>query len=333
MIKRILLITLIFASLQTVARDKKNSPEQKGLATINLATAEAHVGFLASDALMGRKMGTEHGYIAGEYLISVMKQIGATPLFSDFTQDFEAYYAYNRGWMVDAEDIETIKKKPYHRKVKLRNVLAKIEGKNPQEIVVIGAHYDHLGYDPTTVDDKIFNGADDNASGVQAVLQILRAFMAAGQQPERTVIFALWDGEESTLLGSRYFTEHFSDMGKIKGYINLDMIGRNNMENRPQQLKYMYLEQDSIFQKWLQDDISRYTLRLDPDYAPAKDFSRGSDQASFYKKGVKIVFYHTDGNPDYHMPSDHYERLNWDKMLEITKAAYLCLWRMANKDF
>lgn len=70
----------------------------------------------------------------------------------------------------------------------LRNILAKIEGKNPNEIVVIGAHYDHLGYDPTLEGDQIYNGADDNASGVAAVLQVARAFLATGEQPERTVI-------------------------------------------------------------------------------------------------------------------------------------------------
>lgn len=72
----------------------------------------------------------------------------------------------------------------------MRNVLAKIEGKNKDEIVIIGAHYDHLGIDPMLDGDQIYNGADDNASGVSAVLQIARAFLATGEQPERTVIFA-----------------------------------------------------------------------------------------------------------------------------------------------
>lgn len=332
--KRILFVALLFVlflPMQAEVRGKKTTPEQRGVAAINRATAEAHVGFLASDALMGRKMGTEHGYIAGEYLIAVLRQMEAMPLFdTGLAQDFEAYAVRHGGFAVKPEVVENIKQTPHYRKVKLRNILAKIEGKNPQEIVVVGAHYDHLGYDPTFADDKIFNGADDNASGVQAVLQILRAFQATGQQPERTVIFALWDGEESGLLGSTYFAEHFADMGKVKGYMNFDMIARNTDEQRPQHVKYMYLEQDSVFRQWLQEDINRYALRLDPDYVAAKDFNAGSDQVPFYKAGAKIVWYHTDGHPDYHMPSDHCERINWDKMVEITKAAYLCLWRMAN---
>lgn len=70
----------------------------------------------------------------------------------------------------------------------MRNVLAKIDGKNKDEIVIIGAHYDHIGYDPMLDGDQIYNGADDNASGVSAVLQIVRSFLATGKQPERTVI-------------------------------------------------------------------------------------------------------------------------------------------------
>ncbi len=337
MTKKILsvaLLLVLFASAQAEGVEKKGNPMEKGLATINRATAEAHVGFLASDALMGRKMGTHHGYIAGEYLIAALKQMGATPLYGGgFAQEFEAYAPQNGRFTVAAGEIEKIRQTPHHRKLKLRNIVAKIEGKNPQEIVVVGAHYDHLGCDPTLAGDKIYNGADDNASGVQAVLQLLRAFQSAGEQPERTVIFALWDGEESGLLGSTYFVEHFADRGKLKGYINFDMIGRNNMNHRPWQLKYLYLERDSIFKRWLQDDIRRYGLRLDPDYVAEKDFDNGSDQVPFYKAGAKIVFYHTDGHPDYHRPSDHYERINWEKMIEITQAAYLCLWRMANDAF
>lgn len=78
----------------------------------------------------------------------------------------------------------------------MRNILVKIEGKRTDEIVILGAHYDHIGYDPMLDGDKIYNGADDNASGVAAGLQIVRAFLATDQQPERTVIFAFWDGEE-----------------------------------------------------------------------------------------------------------------------------------------
>lgn len=120
----------------------------------------------------------------------------------------------------------------------MRNVLGKIEGKNLGEIVIIGAHYDHLGVGPMLNGDQIYNGADDNASGVSAVLQVAQAFLATGVQPECTVIFAFWDGEERGLLGSKYFVHHFADIDKVKGYLNYDMIGRNKDETNPTHVVY-----------------------------------------------------------------------------------------------
>ena len=330
----LLLLTLVatMAALPAEAKKDKTTPEQKGLLAINRPTAEAHVGFLASDALKGRESGTEHGHIAGEYLIAVLKQMNATPLFDNsFAQPFDAY-SYERrnaGFTVNPESVEKIKKVP-HRVAPMRNILAKIEGRNPEEIVIVGAHYDHLGFDPMLVGDKIFNGADDNASGVQAVLQILAAFLATGQQPERTVIFALWDGEERGLLGSTFFVNNFAQMKKVKGYMNFDMIGRDCAEGRPNHFTLMHAPKDSVFTAWLNSDIAQYSLALDPQFKTGEDFNNGSDQVPFFKAGIPFVWYQTGGHPDFHMPTDETSRINWDKMVEITKASFLCLWKMAN---
>ena len=204
---------LIGASSLNAASPKKKAkemtPEAKGVASINRATAEAHVDFLACDELEGREAGWKGGRIAGNYIISCLKQMGLQPLFEDgYVQPFEACHAerQKRGqrWQVHPDSIANLKQ-GVHQSLDLRNILCKIEGKNPNEIVIIGAHYDHLGYDPMLKGDQIYNGADDNASGVQAVLQVARAFLATGVQPERTTIFAFWDGEEKCLLGSKYY--------------------------------------------------------------------------------------------------------------------------------
>ncbi len=108
-------------------------------------------------------------------------------------------------------------KQEVHQKLSMRNVLGMIPGKNTKEYVIVGgAHFDHLGIDPALDGDQIYNGADDNASGVSAVLQIARAFLASGQQPERNVIFAFWDGEEKGLLGSKYFVQTCPFLSQIK---------------------------------------------------------------------------------------------------------------------
>ncbi len=311
------------------------SPKDKGLATINRSTAEAHIGFLASDELEGREAGYKSGRIAGNYIEANLRALGLEPWDgSSYWQPFEAYRVERQKkgrYQVHPDSIALIKEN-VHQKLNLRNVMARIEGKNPEEIVIIGAHYDHLGVDPLLDGDKIYNGADDNASGVAAALQIARAFVASGVQPERTVIFAFWDGEEKGLLGSEHFMLTYPEPEKIKGYINFDMIGRNNDESRPEHVVYFYTAAHPDFEKWLRDDIHTYSLNLQPDYRAWDRPIGGGDQGSFAKRDVPIIWYHTDWHPDYHLPSDHTELINWDKTVDITKAAYLNLWNMANEN-
>ena len=222
-------------------------------------------------------------------------------------------------------------KQEVHQKLSMRNVLAMIPGKNTKEYVIVGAHFDHLGIDPALDGDQIYNGADDNASGVSAVLQIARAFLASGQQPERNVIFAFWDGEEKGLLGSKYFVQTCPFVSQIKGYLNFDMIGRNNKPEQPKHVVYFYTAAHPSFGDWLKKDIKKYGLQLEPDYRAWDNPVGGSDNGTFAKAGIPIIWYHTDGHPDYHQPSDHADRLNWDKIVEITKASFLNMWKMANE--
>lgn len=310
------------------------APEKKGIETINRATAEAHIGFLACDELEGREAGWKGGRIAGNYIISCLKQMGLQPLFDDYVQPFDVYHAERqlkgKRWQVDPDSIAVLKN-VVHEKLALRNILGKIEGKNPDEIVIIGAHYDHIGYDPMLDGDQIYNGADDNASGVQAVLQVARAFLATGEQPERTVIFAFWDGEEKGLLGSRYFAANFAEIGKVKGYMNYDMIGRNNKEDQPNYFVYFFTAAHPVFGDWLKKDIEDYRLQLEPDYRAWDKPVGGSDNGTFAKLEIPIIWYHTDGHPDYHQPSDHVEKINWLKIVDITKASFLAMWKLANE--
>lgn len=309
------------------------SPEKKGLQTINQSTAEAYIGFLASDELQGREAGFPGGRIAGEYIVSNLKSLGISPLGESYYQPFEAYNKerQKRGrFQVHPDSIAELQK-TVHQKLSLNNILGKIEGKNPNEYVIVGAHYDHLGVDPMLDGDPIYNGADDNASGVSAVLQIARAFLATGEKPERTVIFAFWDGEEKGLLGSKYFVQTYPEINQVKGYLNFDMIGRNNNEAKPSQVVYFYTEAHPVFGDWLKNDIKMYGLNLAPDYRPWDKPVGGSDNASFAKLDIPVIWYHTDGHADYHMPGDHTDKINWDKVVNITKASFLNMWNLANE--
>lgn len=324
---------LLLVSLALATTLWAQSPEKKGLQTINQATAEAHIGFLASDGLQGREAGFPGARIAADYIASNLQSLGIAPLGDSYYQPFDAYNKerQKRGrFQVHPDSIAELKS-TVHQKLSMNNVLGKIVGKNPNEYVIVGAHYDHLGIDPMLDGDQIYNGADDNASGVSAVLQIARAFLATGQQPERTVIFAFWDGEEKGLLGSKHFVQSFPEIDRVKGYLNFDMIGRNNNEADPTQVVYFYTEAHPVFGDWLKNDIKTYGLNLTPNYRPWDKPVGGSDNASFAKLDIPVIWYHTDGHPDYHMPGDHTDKINWNKVVDITKASFLNMWNLANE--
>ena len=324
-----LLLALLLVGNITFAQ----SPIERALNTINRSSAEATINFLASDELQGREAGVHGSRVTSEYIVSLLQWMGVSPLADSYFQPFDAYRKerQKKGRLEVHPDSIAKLKQEVHQKLSMRNVLGMIPGKNTKEYVIVGAHFDHLGIDPALDGDQIYNGADDNASGVSAVLQIARAFLASGQQPERNVIFAFWDGEEKGLLGSKYFVQTCSFLSQIKGYLNFDMIGRNNKPQQPKQVVYFYTAAHPVFGDWLKEDIRKYGLQLEPDYRAWENPIGGSDNGSFAKVGIPIIWYHTDGHPDYHQPSDHADQLNWDKIVEITKASFLNMWKMANE--
>ena len=324
-----LLLALLLVGNITFAQ----SPIERALNTINRSSAEATINFLASDELQGREAGFHGSRVTSEYIVSLLQWMGVSPLADSYFQPFDAYRKerQKKGRLEVHPDSIAKLKQEVHQKLTMRNVLGMIPGKNTKEYVIVGAHFDHLGIDPVLDGDQIYNGADDNASGVSAVLQIARAFLASGQQPERNVIVAFWDGEEKGLLGSKYFVQSCPFLSQIKGYLNFDMIGRNNKPQQPKQVVYFYTAVHPVFGDWLKEDIRKYGLQLEPDYRAWENPIGGSDNGSFAKVGIPIIWYHTDGHPDYHQPSDHADRLNWDKVVEITKASFLNMWKMANE--
>ena len=324
-----LLLALLLVGNITFAQ----SPIERALNTINRSSAEATINFLASDELQGREAGFHGSRVTSEYIVSLLQWMGVSPLADSYFQPFDAYRKerQKKGRLEVHPDSIAKLKQEVHQKLTMRNVLGMIPGKNTKEYVIVGAHFDHLGIDPVLDGDQIYNGADDNASGVSAVLQIARAFLASGQQPERNVIVAFWDGEEKGLLGSKYFVQTCPFLSQIKGYLNFDMIGRNNKPQQPKQVVYFYTAAHPGFGDWLKEDIRKYGLQLEPDYRAWENPIGGSDNGSFAKAGIPIIWYHTDGHPDYHQPSDHADRLNWDKIVEIAKASFLNMWKMANE--
>ena len=306
----------------------------KGLRTITVEAAKAHIEFLASDELEGREAGFRGGQIAAQYILSRLKEYNISPYFDEgYIQPFEAYRVDHQRkgrFQVHPDSIAKLKQDT-HQKLSMQNILAYIPGKNKKETVIIGAHYDHLGLDPYLAGDQIYNGADDNASGVSAVLQIAKAFVLSGIEPERNIVFAFWDGEEKGLLGSQYFVHHLSNLDEVKAYLNFDMIGRNNIPEQPKHVVYFYTEANPAFGEWMKKDIKKYNIDLEPNYRPWDKPVGGSDNASFARKDIPIIWYHTDGHKDYHKPTDHAEFINWAKVVEITKSAFINMCHLANE--
>lgn len=311
---------------------KMEAAKTVALSTIGMEAARAHIGFLASDELQGRKAGGSGSRIAAAYIVSMLRQWGIRPVEGDYMQPFDAYseeWQRRKPYYVDADSIARIRQGT-HRRLAMANVLGMIPGSKSDEYVIVGAHFDHIGTDAALDGDHVYNGADDNASGVSAALQIARAFAMSGVRPERNIVFAFWDGEELGLLGSKYFVATCPFIDKVRGYLNFDMIGRDNKPDNPEHVVYFYTEAHPVFGEWLKNDIGRYSLRLDPDYRPWDKPVGGSDNASFARREIPIIWYHTDGHPDYHQPGDEAGRINYDKVVDITKAAFLNLWNLAN---
>lgn len=298
-------LTLVLTLSATVRAAEPHTPDKvfrRGCEVITRQNAEASLRFLASDAMGGRLAGSVEGQIAGQYIISELEQMGYAG------QIAEQHFTGRKGEA-------------------LRNILVTVPGRDTVRRVIVGAHFDHEG----TKNGDIYHGADDNASGTVVLLELARAVKAAGAEPEQTVILAFWDGEERGLLGSRHYASKLGrDTSAVTCYINFDMVGRNTDESRPGLFRYFYTESVPQLKAWYDESVAAGKLRnLEADYRPCDRHIGGSDNMSFARVGIPIVWYHTDGHPDYNKPTDTADKINYPKLLDIARSAWYLIWRMA----
>lgn len=214
------------------------------------------------------------------------------------------------------------------------NVIAITTGSDSKlkyEYIVVGAHFDHLGMGgegsgsrkPDTL--AVHNGADDNASGVAGVLELMRLIEKAKQKPKRSIIWVAFTGEEMGLLGSKEFVKNPPvELSKIKTMINLDMIGRMN-DSIPR-LSISGSGTGSVFTSML-DSLSKQTsfaVKLNP------DGNGPSDHASFYGKNIPVLFINSGIHTDYHTPMDDREKINYKSMVQIVDFTEKLLYTIAN---
>lgn len=229
------------------------------------------------------------------------------------------------------------------------NVLGIIEGREAGAgMIVVGAHLDHEGIDE---DGRIYNGADDNASGTAAVLAMASAFAraaASGVRPARAVVFALWNGEEKGSLGAAHYVASPAPDRRIVANINLDMIGRREEIRNPGDprfrgfprtaaaagvnvvhlLGYTY-SPDLAKIVGRANDTIRLTIKEDYDVG-AQGLLRRSDNWPFLEHGIPAAFLTTGLHPDYHTPDDDTDRLDFPKLERITVLASRAAWMTAD---
>jgi hypothetical protein len=213
--------------------------------------------------------------------------------------------------------------------VRGRNVVAMIEGENPDQVIVVGAHYDHLGISG----GYIWNGADDNASGTVGVMTIAKAFMATGVKPKKTIIFAAWTGEEKGLLGSHYWVDKYAKKENLVLNLNFDMISRRpEKDTSGFKAGMTYTEDYPVIRDLVEQANTKYELGLEIKFQPSKQPMGGTDFTPFSMKKVPIYSFDAAFTSDYHGPMDHSDKANFDLMQKIIKAGFVSLWELANTE-
>lgn len=229
------------------------------------------------------------------------------------------------------------------------NVLAFLEGGDPKlkdEVVIMSSHYDHLGIGaPDSTGDRIYNGADDDGSGVIGTLNTAKAFVEAakdGVRPKRSVLFLNVTGEEKGLLGSRYYSDHpVFPIDKTVANLNIDMIGRIDPEHEKKGVEdYSYIIGSELISSGL-DSLLKVAnsqsgqIELNKKYNDLEDpnqFYRRSDHWNFGRLGIPFVFFFTGVHEDYHRPSDEVEKIRFEKMAKIVRTMYATIVMVANAD-
>ena len=327
--KKILFLSLI--ALGTSCKNgalvaTKNVDPTEYMKTISADDLKKHLYIIAADSMEGRETGSAGQKKAGKYLITQYQQnqVSFPKGASDFYQAVPASF---------------LNKKRNNNLADSENIWAFIEGsEKPEEVIVISAHYDHVGIE----NGEVYNGADDDGSGTSALLEIAQAFQTAkkaGHGPKRSILFLHVTGEEHGLLGSRYYSENpLFPLANTVADVNIDMIGRRDALHADTN-NYVYIiganrlssELDHISATMNQKYVG---LDLDYRFNDPKDpnrFYERSDHYNFAKFGIPSVFFFNGVHADYHKKSDEPNKIEYDALEKRTQLAFVIAWELANR--
>lgn len=246
-----------------------------------------HVNVLAADSLEGRLIGTTGGAKARAYLLRAFADAGLQPIGAGLEYPFETRVPRD----------STVRRGV--------NIVGLVRGRTaPDRYIVVTAHYDHVG----VRNGEIYNGADDNASGASALVELVRYFRA--NPPAHSLVFAAFDGEEGGLRGAREFVRQPPvPPSSIVMNVNMDMIGRNDKNELFASGAYHY----PFLRAYLDSVAVRSSIQLrfghDDPRAGGDDWTTQSDHGAFHQAGIPYVYFGVEDHPDYHRPTDDAERL------------------------
>ena len=276
-----------------------NAQEHK----LNVDTAEAlqHVKILSADEYEGRLTGTSGNAKARAYIIDAFSSYGLKPLLDRYEQEFSF--------------------SEHDKLYKASNIIAYAKGSTkPDDYIVVSAHYDHVG----KKGDEVYNGADDNASGIGALLSMAKYF--SDNPPLHSIIFVAFDAEELGLEGAKYFVEDTKDLNIVLN-INMDMIGRSSKNELYVVGSRYYPELSTIINDF--QNPTKTKLLVGHDGSDNKqDWTYSSDHGPFHKEGIPFLYFGNEDHEDYHGLGDEFEKLTVDfykdaveMILGITKLA------------
>jgi hypothetical protein len=321
---------LVAAALALCAAQFVVSPDlHAALEFISPNSLRGHVSFLASDLLEGRSTPSRGLDVAAEYVAAQFRRAAIEPAGEDgyFQAGSMAPSTRNRNPSA-----------PPPEPVKLRNVIGVLRGSDAAlstTYVILSAHYDHLGMRQSGEGDLIYNGADDDASGTVAVLEIAAALARLATRPKRSIVFMTFAGEEKGLLGSRYYAAHpVFPAEKTVAAINLEELGRTDDMTGPVISTAYVTGFDYSDVGPILEEAGKLTGVTIAKHAENNDkFFTGSDNLPLAALGIPA---HTVSVgfifPDYHQVGDEWQKLDYDNMAKIVRAVALGVYRIANSD-
>lgn len=318
-------IPALLASCASADLSYGGSAFKKSINSITDTDLKKHLTIVASDEMEGRQTGSEGQKKAGRYIISEYKKagVGAPDKMNGYYQTVPKEALSSRRGELPASE----------------NILAFIKGsEKPEEVIVISAHYDHVGKDS---EGRAFNGADDDGSGTVALMEIAEAFQKArkkGKAPKRSVLILHVTGEEHGLLGSKYYSENpVYPLANTVANLNIDMIGRSDAENAGKDYVYVIgSEMLSSDLKKINEAANQSTNKLILNYKyddpndPQRLYYR-SDHYNFARHGIPSAFFFDGIHEDYHKITDDADKIDYELLRKRTQLVFATAWELANR--